>query len=95
MGKFKRASLEGSEELFRPTRPPARDEPDDTLHEIVEQPPVDRHLRTLRLTSDEVDLLLHAIQLAKYPERAHGQKVPLYQHERYDALRAKLQSGRG
>jgi hypothetical protein len=95
MGKFKRASLEGSEELFRPTRPPARDEADDAIGEIVEHQPVDHRLRTLRLAPEEIELLVEAIQFAKYPERAQGQKLTLSKHERYDALRAKLQGERG
>ena len=33
--------------------------------------------------------ILEAIQTAKYPERARG-KVPLFKHERFDEIRAKL-----
>lgn len=99
MGKFKRVSLEGSEELFRPTRPPQerRDwrQPDEPIDEIVEpRPAPERRLKAVHLTAEEVELLIQAIQIAKYPERVKAQKIPLYEHERYDAVRAKLQSAR-
>ena len=99
MGKFKRASLEGSEELFRPTSPPQerRDwrQADQPIDEIVEpRQPAEQRLKAVRLTTDEIDLLLQAIQVAKYPERVKAQKLPLYEHERYDAVRAKLQNAR-
>ena len=96
MGKFKRVSLEGSEELFRPTRPrqPTVEETEDTITEMVDREPTEPRLRSLHLTVDEVDLLLEAIQIAKYPERAKS-KLPLYKHERFDDIRAKLQRGRG
>jgi hypothetical protein len=97
MGKFKRVSLEGSEELFRPTsRPkqPTVEETEDTITEMVDREPTEPRLRSFHLTIDEVDLLLEAIQIAKYPERAKA-KLPLYKHERFDEIRAKLQRGRG
>lgn len=98
MAKFKRASLEGSEELFRPTRPPQARPPereaDEPIDDIVEPNPVERRLKAVHLTADEIELLIEAIQIAKYPERSAAQKLPLYQHERYDALRAKLQAVR-
>ncbi len=99
MGKFKRASLEGSDELFRPTSPPQdpgdRRQADEPIDEIMEpRPAVDQRLKAVRLSADEIDLLLQAIQVAKYPERVKAQKLPLYEHERYDAVRAKLQNAR-
>ncbi len=90
MSKFKRVSLAGSEELFRPTKPAVVEETDDTITELVDRKPVEKHYRTLHLTPDEVELLLDAIQTAKYPDRAKG-KLPLDKFERYDALRGKLQ----
>ena len=90
MGKgFKRVSLLGSEELFRPTRPEVV-ETDDTIAEVVDRKPVEKHYRTLHLTPDEIDLLLEAIQVTKYPDRPRP-KPSLDKHERLDALRAKLQ----
>ena len=93
MGKFKRVSLAGSEELFRSTRPRVVDETDDTITELVERRPRedDHDHREIGFTPDEVQLMLEAIQIAKYPERARG-KLPLDKFERYDALRDKLQA---
>ncbi len=86
---FKRISLVGSEELFRPTRP-AVVETVDTITEVVEAKRTDKHVRTLHLTPQEVELLLEAIQIAKYPDRPRP-KPPLEKHDRLDALRDKLQ----
>ncbi|MBJ7603190.1 MAG: hypothetical protein JF888_08395 [Candidatus Dormibacteraeota bacterium] len=91
MSKFKRVSLSGSEELFRPTRPRVVEATEDTITEVVERPAKDRHSRHLHLAADEVQLLLDAIQAAKYPERAKP-KLPLEKFERYDQLRDKLQA---
>ncbi len=91
MGKgFKRVSLVGSEELFRPTRPEVV-ETDDTIAEVVDRKPVEKHFRTVHLTPEEIDLLLEAIQTTKYPDRPRP-KPSLDKHERLDALRAKLQT---
>ena len=91
MGKFKRVTLAGSEELFRPTRPHVVDETDDAITDLVErkQPKQADH-REFQFAADEVQLMLEAIQAAKYPERAR--KLPLDKFGRYDALRDKLQS---
>jgi hypothetical protein len=91
MGKFKRVTLAGSEELFRPTRPHVIDETDDTIADLVERKPIHTDHRDLQFTPDEIELMLEAIQAAKYPERARG-KLPLDKFGRYDALRDKLQS---
>ena len=92
MGKgFKRVSLIGSEELFRATKPEVV-ETDDTIAEVVARKPVEKHYRTVHLTPEEVELLLDAIQTAKYPERARV-KPSLDRHQRLDALRDKLQAG--
>ncbi|HUZ89495.1 MAG TPA: hypothetical protein VMU49_06675 [Candidatus Acidoferrales bacterium] len=93
MSKFKRVSLAGSEELFRPTRPELVPDVPDTITEMVDRRPAEQHYRTLHLTSEEVELLLEAIQAAKYPDRARS-KLPLDTFERYDGLRAKLQGTR-
>jgi len=88
---FKRVSLVGSEELFRPTRPNS-EETDEVISEVVDRkpPPVDRHLMTLHLSPEEVELMLEAIQVAKYPDRPRP-KPSLDKHERLDRLRGKLQ----
>ncbi|OLB86143.1 MAG: hypothetical protein AUI15_31615 [Actinobacteria bacterium 13_2_20CM_2_66_6] len=71
MPTFKRASLGGSEDLFRPTRPQVVSDTDDVIKDSV-----DRHVqrepvvyRTLSLTAEEIELLIDAIQTAKYPDR--------------------------
>jgi hypothetical protein len=94
MGKakgFKRVSLVGSEELFRPTKPDSEDT-DEVINEVVDRkpPPPDKHLKTVHLSPEEVDLLLEAIQVAKYPDRPRP-KPSLDKHERLDRLRGKLQ----
>ena len=90
MGKgFKRVSLAGSEELFRPTRPDLV-ATDDTIAEVVDRRPPEKNHRAVNLAPDEVDLLLEAIQAAKYPDRSKS-KPSLDKHERLDALRDKLQ----
>jgi hypothetical protein len=93
MSKFKRVSLAGSEELFRPTRPHLVDETEDTITELVDRTPKEQPHRLIKLSQEEIQLLLDAIQVAKYPERARG-KLPLEKFERFDALRDRLQSER-
>ncbi|HEY8762287.1 MAG TPA: hypothetical protein VIP52_15400 [Candidatus Dormibacteraeota bacterium] len=90
MSKFKRVSLVGSEELFRPTRPEVVDETDDAITEIVDRkPPTEKLLRTIHFTPDEIELLLESVQTAKYPDKAR--KPSLDKFERFDAIRDKLQ----
>jgi hypothetical protein len=91
MTTFKRVSLAGSEELFRPTRPQVVT--DDVIREAV-----DRHdvkvkevvFRTLNFTPEEIELLLEAIQIAKYPDRPRA-KPALDKFDSLDALRIKVQ----
>jgi len=95
MGKgkgFKRVSLVGSEELFRPTKPNSEDT-DEVISEVVDRRPpqeADKLLKTVHLSPEEVDLMLEAIQVAKYPDRPRP-KPSLDKHERLDRLRGKLQ----
>jgi len=90
MSKFKRVSLVGSEELFRPTRPEVVDETDVAITEIVDRkPPAEKLLRTIHFTPDEIELLLESVQTAKYPDKAR--KPSLDKFERFDAIRDKLQ----
>jgi hypothetical protein len=87
---FKRVSLVGSEELFRATKP-GSGETDEGIAEVVDRKPtVDKHLMTLHLSPEEVELMLDAIQVAKYPDRPRP-KPSLDKHERLDRLRGKLQ----
>ena len=93
MSKFKRASLAGSEELFRPTRPKVLEDTDDVITETVERrpEPVEReHLNHLDVTDAELALLIEAIQTAKYPEQRRA-KPSLDKFQRLDSLKEKLQ----
>ncbi len=92
MTTFKRVSLAGSEELFRPTRPQVVTDTDEVIRGAV-----DRHekvkevvLRTLNFTPEEIELLLEAIQTAKYPDRVRP-KQPLDKFDALDALRIRVQ----
>lgn len=93
MSNFKRASLAGSEELFRPTRPKLLEDTDDVISEAVERrpEPVEReHVNHLSVTDSELQLLLEAIQTAKYPEQRRA-KPSLDKFQRLDSLKEKLQ----
>jgi hypothetical protein len=90
MAKFKRVSLVGSEELFRPTRPEVITETEDVITEALDRrPPSEKLLRTVHLTPDEIELLLESVQVAKYPDKVR--KPSLDKFERLDAIRDKLQ----
>jgi hypothetical protein len=96
MSKFKRASLAGSEELFRATGRPrvvVEDEPTIEISDAISDVVDHANQHRLNLTPDDIDLLLEAIQAAKYPERAK-RPLPLEKFERYDALRDRLQKER-
>ena len=93
MPNFKRASLVGSEELFRPTRPQVVNDTDDVIKETVDRPGRTKEeiLKTLNFTSEEIDLLLEAVQIAKYPDRARA-KPALDRFDSLDGLRQKIQA---
>lgn len=92
MTTFKRVSLAGSEELFRPTRPQVVSDTDDVIREAVDRPAkVEKVVhRTLAFTPEEIELLLEAIQTAKYPDRPRA-KPALDKFDSLDALRIKVQ----
>jgi hypothetical protein len=97
MTSFKRASLAGSEDLFRPTRPQVVSDTDDVIKEAVDRPSV--HVkevvyRTLHFTPEEIELLIDAIQTAKYPDRPRA-KPPLDKFDALDAIRLKVQGDSG
>lgn len=93
MSKFKRVSLVGSEELFRPTRPEVVSDTDDVIKGAVDSPGRAREvvLKTLNFTPEEIELLLDAVQIAKYPDRARA-KPALDRFDSLDALRQKIQT---
>ena len=92
MTTFKRVSLGGSEELFRPTRPQVVTDTDDVIREAVDRPAKVREVvfRTLHFTPEEIELILEAIQVAKYPDRPRA-KPALDKFDSLDALRIKVQ----
>ncbi len=90
MSKFKRVSLVGSEELFRPTRPEVVRETEEVITETLDRKPKEKLLRAVHFTPEEIEILLEAIQVAKYPEKARP-KPSLDKFERLDALRDRLQ----
>ena len=101
-GGFRRANLRGSDELFRPTRPhddvalspgvPVRDagvavHPHGEQALRVQRPDG----RLLRLTDEEIDILVDAIQKLKYPTATKvPTKPPMDVYERLEELRQKL-----
>lgn len=94
MSKFKRVSLVGSEELFRPTRPEVVEETDEAITEVLDRkPPTEKLLRTIHFTPDEIELLLESVQVAKYPDKVR--KPSLDRFERLDEIRDKLQGSEG
>jgi hypothetical protein len=92
MTSFKRVSLAGSEDLFRPTRPQVVTDTDDVIKEAVDRPVQVKEVvyRTLNFTPEEIELLLEAIQTAKYPDRPRA-KPPLDKFDAFDSLRIKVQ----
>ena len=93
MTNFKRVSLVGSEELFRPTRPQVVADTDDVIKETVDRPGKVKDIvfKTMNFTEEEIELLLDAVQTAKYPERPRP-KPPLDKFDALDALRLKIQA---
>jgi hypothetical protein len=93
MPNFKRVSLVGSEDLFRPTRPDAVSNTDDVIRDTVDRRGSVKEvvLKTLNFTPEEIELLLDAVQIAKYPDRARA-KPALDRFDSLDALRQKIQA---
>jgi hypothetical protein len=98
MTSFKRVSLAGSEDLFRPTRPQVVTDTDDVIKGAVDRPGVvqvkEVVYRTLHFTPEEIELLIESIQTAKYPDRVRA-KPPLDKFDSLDALRLKVQGDSG
>jgi len=94
MSNFKRVSLVGSEELFRPTRPQVVEGTDEVIKDAVDRPGsrvTEVVLKTLNFTPEELEILLDAVQIAKYPDRPRA-KPQLDKFDALDALRQKIQA---
>ena len=94
MTSFKRVSLAGSEDLFRPTRPQVVTDTDDVIKDAVDRPGAQVKevvMKTLNFTDEEIELLLDAVQIAKYPDRPRA-KPALDRFDSLDALRLKIQA---
>jgi hypothetical protein len=96
MTSFKRASLAGSEDLFRPTRPQVVTDTDDVIKESVDRPVQMKEVvfKTLHFTPEEIELLIESIQTAKYPDRPRA-KPALDKFDALDELRQKVQGDAG
>jgi hypothetical protein len=92
MPTFKRVALVGSEDLFRPTRPDVVADTDGVIKETVDRPSKVKEIvyKTMNFTPEEIELLLEAVQIAKYPDRLRP-KQPLDKFDALDALRLKIQ----
>ncbi|HXN92592.1 MAG TPA: hypothetical protein VN906_14025 [Candidatus Sulfotelmatobacter sp.] len=97
MPNFKRVSLVGSEDLFRATRPQVVTDTDDVIKEAVDRPGRVKEeivYKTLNFTPEEIELLLEAVQVAKYPDRPRA-KPALDKFDALDALRLKIHEAAG
>src|SRR4051794_22072526 len=94
MSNFKRVSLIGSEDLFRPTRPQVVTDTDVVIKDAVDRPATrvkEVVQKALHFTPDEIELLVDAVQTAKYPDRVRA-KPALDKFDSLDALRQKIQA---
>jgi hypothetical protein len=97
-GSFRRAQLQGSDELFRPSRPeedrerlpspsgPAAVAARREIATTTTRPTG----RLVRLTDEEIDILADAVQRLKYPTNRPPTKPPIDVFERLEELRQKL-----
>jgi len=94
MRGFRRAQLRGSDELFQPTQegPVSNDHAStsttaaEPVSVVPSAPPPES--RTVRLTDDEITLLVDALQKLKFPKPAG--RPPVHEYERFEELRQKL-----
>jgi hypothetical protein len=95
MRGFRRAQLRGSDELFRSTEPEQLDAPispglpkDNAAHPVPSAPAP--HLRSVRLTDDELQTLAEAVQHLKFPQQKAIIRPSVDDFERLEQLRQKL-----
>ena len=93
MRGFRRAQLRGSDELFRSAEPEQLDAPlspgvnDDGVHPVPTAPAP--HMRSVRLTDDELRILSEAVQHLKFPAKAPT-RPSVDDFEKLEVLRQKL-----
>ena len=93
MRGFRRAQLRGSDELFRSAEPEQLDAPlspavkDDPGHPVPPAPLP--HIRSVRLTDDELRILSEAVQHLKFPNKPPT-RPSVDDFEKLEVLRQKL-----
>jgi hypothetical protein len=93
MRGFRRAQLRGSDELFRSDEPEQLDAPlspamnDEPVHPVPSAPAP--HMRSVRLTDNELRILSEAVQHLKFPSKAM-QRPSVDDFETLEVLRQKL-----
>ena len=93
MRGFRRAQLRGSDELFRSEEPEQLDAPlspgatEDAVHPVPTAPAP--HMRSVRLTDDELRILSEAVQHLKFPNKAPA-RPSVDDFEKLEVLRQKL-----
>jgi hypothetical protein len=93
MRGFRRAQLRGSDELFRTAEPEQLDAPlspefpDDQVHPVPSAPAP--HMRSVRLTDDELRILSDAVQHLKFPAKPPT-RPSVDDFEKLEGLRQKL-----
>jgi hypothetical protein len=93
MRGFRRAQLRGSDELFRSAEPeqlyaplsPGTD--NEPVHPVPTAPPP--HMRSVRLTDNELRILSEAVQHLKFPSKAPA-RPSVDDFETLEVLRQKL-----
>jgi hypothetical protein len=95
MRGFRRAQLRGSDELFRSTEPEKPDAPvspaypeANSAHPVPSAP--SPHLRSVRLTEEDINTLAEAVQHLKYPQQKASIRPSVDDFERLEQLRQKL-----
>jgi hypothetical protein len=93
MRGFRRAQLRGSDELFRSAEPEQLDAPltpsvnNDPGHPVPSAPA--SHMRSVRLTDDELRILSDAVQHLKFPPKPPT-RPSVDDFEKLEVLRQKL-----
>lgn len=91
MPGFRRAQLRGSDELFRSTDDTRDPSPPATAERLPSPAPARPAGRLVRLTDDDIALLVDAIQRLKFPSSARTPTKPsVAEFERLEELRQKL-----